>query len=206
MNEANSHVPSSQEALEADRKLVAHIVSWVHSPHLMTIEQIHEMVAKHRQKFSTSAQEADSIREECAVIADRYCEEAGGSASYKQACRHIASDIRLSKRRKARNSEIHGVENATVRDGGEDWHVECRFADGQKFAAVTVDKDHPDLAQWIANALSGEESGAPADKNISVDELVKQALNIATIGTPGQIAMQIATNAVEVTKAAFGKN
>lgn len=46
------------------------------------------------------------------------------------------------------------VQFATVRDGGDEWHIECRFKDGQKFAAVTVDKDQEALADWIALSLS----------------------------------------------------
>lgn len=46
------------------------------------------------------------------------------------------------------------VRYATVRDGGDEWHIECRFKDGQKFAAVTVDKEHEDLADWIAAAIT----------------------------------------------------
>lgn len=46
------------------------------------------------------------------------------------------------------------VQYATVRDGGDEWHIECRFKDGQKFAAVTVDKEHEDLADWIAAAIT----------------------------------------------------
>jgi len=41
-----------------------------------------------------------------------------------------------------------------VRDGGDFWHLECRFADGQKFAAVQVDKDHEKLADEIAAYLN----------------------------------------------------
>jgi hypothetical protein len=42
----------------------------------------------------------------------------------------------------------------TVRDGGDDWHIECSFADGQKFAAVQVDIEFPQLAHRIANFLN----------------------------------------------------
>ena len=35
-----------------------------------------------------------STKERCALIADRYREEAGGSQSYKRACEHIAAAIR----------------------------------------------------------------------------------------------------------------
>ena len=43
---------------------------------------------------------------------------------------------------------------ATVRDGGEYWHIECRFDDGQKFAAVLVDIEFEALADKIARALN----------------------------------------------------
>lgn len=41
-----------------------------------------------------------------------------------------------------------------VRDGGDFWHLECRFDDGQKFAAVQVDKAHERLADEIAAYLN----------------------------------------------------
>lgn len=41
-----------------------------------------------------------------------------------------------------------------VRDGGDFWHLECRFEDGQKFAAVQVDKAHEKLADEIAAFLN----------------------------------------------------
>lgn len=44
----------------------------------------------------------------------------------------------------------------TVRDGDDEWHIECRFDDGQKFAAITVDYDFPQLAHKIADFLNGE--------------------------------------------------
>lgn len=43
---------------------------------------------------------------------------------------------------------------ATVRDGVDEWHLECRMSDGQKGAFVTVDYDHEELAHLIANFLS----------------------------------------------------
>lgn len=49
----------------------------------------------------------------------------------------------------------HGVRYATVRDTDEgDLHVECRFRDCQKYAAVQVDGDQPELAYAIAQFLS----------------------------------------------------
>jgi hypothetical protein len=49
------------------------------------------------------------------------------------------------------------VVSATVRDTGDDWHIECRFSDGQKFAAVRVDYDCPELANRIAKVLTSED-------------------------------------------------
>lgn len=48
---------------------------------------------------------------------------------------------------------------ATVRDaedvdGIEELHIECRFDDGQKFAAVVVDGDFPHLAHALCNFLN----------------------------------------------------
>lgn len=47
---------------------------------------------------------------------------------------------------------------AGVRDSEDDkgfpcFDIECRFSDGQKFAAVQVDGDFPELAQRIAEFL-----------------------------------------------------
>lgn len=48
---------------------------------------------------------------------------------------------------------------AGVRDSDDDkgfpvFDIECRFSDGQKFAAVQVDGDFPELARRIAEFLS----------------------------------------------------
>jgi len=42
----------------------------------------------------------------------------------------------------------------TVRDGDDEWHIECRFSDGQKFAAVKVDKEFEGLADRISRFLN----------------------------------------------------
>lgn len=46
------------------------------------------------------------------------------------------------------------VIRATVREADDELHIECRFSDGQKFAAVRVDSDLPELANRIASFLS----------------------------------------------------
>lgn len=38
----------------------------------------------------------------------------------------------------------------------DEYHIECRFEDGQKFAAVTVDGRFPELADKIAAFLNAE--------------------------------------------------
>ena len=52
----------------------------------------------------------------------------------------------------------HGVTHCGVRDGGEEWHIECRMADGHKGAFVVVDKAYEELADWIAAALNGAQT------------------------------------------------
>lgn len=49
---------------------------------------------------------------------------------------------------------MNEVTHCTIRDGGDEWHIECRFKDGQKFAAVLVDKECEDLAHEIADHLN----------------------------------------------------
>lgn len=55
-----------------------------------------------------------------------------------------------------RNPIVH----ATVRDAEDELHVECRFADGQKYAGVIIpksndgeDTDEERLAHWLARAI-----------------------------------------------------
>lgn len=43
---------------------------------------------------------------------------------------------------------------ATVRDGYDEWHIECRFADGQKYAAVKVSREFENLAHRICDYLN----------------------------------------------------
>lgn len=50
---------------------------------------------------------------------------------------------------------------ATIRDGGydEEWdanelHIECRFENGEKYAAVIVDGTKPELAMKICNFIN----------------------------------------------------
>jgi len=45
------------------------------------------------------------------------------------------------------------VVHATCRDGVDEWHVECRFSDGAKFAAVRVSYNGDNTALFLAEAL-----------------------------------------------------
>jgi hypothetical protein len=46
------------------------------------------------------------------------------------------------------------IVHAAVRDGDDEWHIECRFKDGQKYAAIRVDKECEGLAEWVAYQLN----------------------------------------------------
>ena len=52
----------------------------------------------------------------------------------------------------------------TVREGDAEWHLECRFFDGQKYAAIRVDGACPDLAHRIAALLNGGSSTWTTDR------------------------------------------
>lgn len=45
---------------------------------------------------------------------------------------------------------------AAIRES-DDWGIECRFSDGQKFVAVTVDIEHEQLAHEICDFLNKAE-------------------------------------------------
>jgi len=46
------------------------------------------------------------------------------------------------------------VRPAVRSDGDGCWHIECRFANGEKYAPVIVDGEHEDLADLIARLLT----------------------------------------------------
>ena len=48
------------------------------------------------------------------------------------------------------------VEYATVRDGDDELHLECRMSDGQKGAFITVSSEFPKLAFKICMLLEKE--------------------------------------------------
>jgi hypothetical protein len=41
-----------------------------------------------------------------------------------------------------------------VREGMDEWHIECRFKDGQKYAAIRVDIEHEKLAHLISRLIA----------------------------------------------------
>lgn len=44
---------------------------------------------------------------------------------------------------------MNDLKYCAIRDADDEWHLECRFKDGEKFAAVTIDKKVP-LAEKLA--------------------------------------------------------
>ena len=64
--------------------------------------------------------------------------------------------IRLDEALRARQEEPpnHGVSFCTIRDGGDEWHLECRMVNGQKGAFVRVDKECEGLADFLAAKLN----------------------------------------------------
>ena len=53
----------------------------------------------------------------------------------------------------------NNVKHATIRDGDDVWHIECRFDDGQKFPAVIIDKtiiNAEFIAEDILTMLTGK--------------------------------------------------
>jgi hypothetical protein len=46
------------------------------------------------------------------------------------------------------------LKKVTIRECEDEFHLECRFKDGQKFAAVTVDINCETLATEICNFLN----------------------------------------------------
>ena len=56
-----------------------------------------------------------------------------------------------------RLNNASNIKYATVRDVDDELHIECRFDDGQKFAAITIDKtisNHDYLAHMICDVIN----------------------------------------------------
>ncbi len=74
------------------------------------------------------------------------------------------------------NASESEVVHATVRDGVDDLHIECRFADGQKFAAVTVDYSFPQLAHRICELIvRPKEAGTVSVGNLLAEQVAELA-------------------------------
>lgn len=66
--------------------------------------------------------------------------------------RYIERWAYLSDIRKLIDFDFSDVSYSTIRDGDDELHIEVRFKDGQKFAAITIDKklkDSEKLANFI---------------------------------------------------------
>lgn len=66
------------------------------------------------------------------------------------------------------------VTSATVRDAGDELHIECRFSDGQKFAAVIVAVEFEGLAHSICEFLNS--ALRPTDNERTERERVAAAI------------------------------
>jgi len=56
----------------------------------------------------------------------------------------------------SRATVIHAVSGS----GRDEWHIECRFPSGEKYAPVVVDGDHEDLADWLCAQINAREEAA----------------------------------------------
>ena len=80
------------------------------------------------------------------------------------------------------------VKYCTVREGDSEWHLECRFSDGQKYAAIKIDEACPELATRVAALLNGnvwtdERPTEPGEYWVSI-EPVKRVGMYAHFGWP----------------------
>ncbi|WP_069338315.1 hypothetical protein [Sphingobium yanoikuyae] len=57
---------------DADKKLLAHIVSWVHCPAIMSVDQVEQMIAAHRLQSVAAATAAKDARDPLRDIVLRY--------------------------------------------------------------------------------------------------------------------------------------
>lgn len=79
----------------------------------------------------------------------------GYAASVEDAKASI--DYRLDRPRTPHGVAFCTIREATASDHEDDlvFHLECRFEDGAKFAAVHIDHDREDLADFLAQAING---------------------------------------------------
>lgn len=91
------------------------------------------------------------------------------------------------------------VTYATIRDGCDEWHLECRFSDGQKFAAVIVDKDFEGLAEQICADLNRHASNNNNEERI---QRVMEALRSRFLATSYDHAVHWRDMAIAAIEAA----
>lgn len=48
------------------------------------------------------------------------------------------------------------ISKATVRVADDEWHIEIRFKNGEKYAPIKVDIEHEELADRICRMLNNE--------------------------------------------------
>ena len=84
------------------------------------------------------------------------------------------------------SSEEPEINYTTVKDGDDVWHIECRFQDGQKYAAITVDKPLENLADRISAFLNGQTLSLLALKDKRIRELESQIEHYMRNWTPAK--------------------
>jgi len=47
------------------------------------------------------------------------------------------------------------IQYTTVRDAGDELHIEARFADGQKYVICTIEPEFDEFAHWLSDEING---------------------------------------------------
>lgn len=68
----------------------------------------------------------------------------------------IRQEVRIKESWRHRGRDEPTLTHCAVREGDGEWHIECRFSDGQKLAAIRVDGEFPALADRVAGLLNAK--------------------------------------------------
>ena len=98
--------------------------------------------------------------------------------------------IRLDEALRARQEEPpnHGVSFCTIRDGGDEWHLECRMVNGQKGAFVRVDKECEGLADFLAAKLNASKDAVLAESEQPAQITASSGAELVNIQRPTAFA------------------
>lgn len=79
------------------------------------------------------------------------------------------------------------IRNAALREAEGEIHIECRFADGQKFAAVTVDESLPGLAGELVDFINHRAGHSRQDSTRQATATVTDADGFALLTDLGEM-------------------